>query len=219
MPVMTRDAPLSYHRDLYRYWDGKRDRRPLAGRRDIDPAEICRLLPFLGLVDGDRAGYRWRLMGTAIAADLGRDLTGQRFGAFVAPPEFVAAMARTFDRVLAECQPMLEESIYKTAAGRLLAVSRLLLPLATADGVPRIVIFSRLTRPLRQTGEERESLQGATGRITGSHAIANEAGLAAQSAAWEAAAAGLTPAAPRAAPLVTRIAGLWGPAPPCLLHA
>jgi hypothetical protein len=216
---MIRDPPLSHHRDLYRYWEGKRRRRLLPPRRDIDPAEICRLLPFLGLIDGDGEGYRWRLMGTAIAADLGRDLTGHRFGAFVAPPEFVAAMSRTFDRVLAECQPIFEESIYKTAAGRLVAVSRLLLPLATADGVPRIVIFSRITRPLRQAREERESLQGAAGQITGSHAIDNVARLAVQAAAWEMGTAGLTPPPSRAAPLVTRIAGLWGPAPPWLLHA
>ena len=79
------DAPASYHLDLYRYWEAKRGSgRKAPARRDLDPLEIVKLLPNVALVEPEQDGYRWRLMGTAIASDFGRDLTGRIFGEYVA---------------------------------------------------------------------------------------------------------------------------------------
>jgi hypothetical protein len=64
----------------YSYWCAKRGARAMPRRRDIDPSEISpRLLPFLQiteLLDGG-SRIRYRLVGTAIVAAYGADLTGR----------------------------------------------------------------------------------------------------------------------------------------------
>ena len=98
---MSFDAPASYHLDLYRYWEAKRiSGRTAPTRRDLDPLEIVKLLPHVALVEPAQDGYRWRLMGTEIVTDFGRDLTGKPFGEYVAPSEFIKGMTDAFDREL-----------------------------------------------------------------------------------------------------------------------
>src|SRR5215469_5086608 len=64
---------------LHRYWDGKRGGRMMPSRRDLDPSEIVKLLPHIYMVDvlRDPLRFRYRLIGTAICAFLGRDYTGR----------------------------------------------------------------------------------------------------------------------------------------------
>jgi hypothetical protein len=63
---------------LYDYWLAKRGGRRMPGRADIDPAEIKPLLPYVVLTDVHRNPLRiyFRLVGTAVAAAAGRNLTG-----------------------------------------------------------------------------------------------------------------------------------------------
>ena len=123
---MDLDAPASYHLDLYRYWEAKRGSgRKAPTRRDLDPIEIVKLLPNVALVEPVQDSYRWRLMGTAIATDFGRDLTGKMFGEYVAPSEFVKNMTDGFDMALALATPIFDESLFKTDFGSVHAVSRL----------------------------------------------------------------------------------------------
>lgn len=59
------------------YWRRKAGARPMPDRRDIDPAEIPDLLPFIVLWDVlPGGGYRCRLAGTRICEIHGRELTG-----------------------------------------------------------------------------------------------------------------------------------------------
>ncbi len=65
----------------YEYWNSKCRGRQMPRRREIDPSEIKRLLPYLQIiefVDGG-ARIRYRLVGTAIAATHGIDHTGKFF--------------------------------------------------------------------------------------------------------------------------------------------
>jgi hypothetical protein len=63
------------------YWDGARARRAMPRRRDLDPVEIPRLLPFVMLVDvlADPLDFRFRLIGTAVQAIMSHNDLGRRF--------------------------------------------------------------------------------------------------------------------------------------------
>jgi hypothetical protein len=65
------------------YWDSKRAGRRMPARRDIEPTEILDLLPYVVLIDVEREplDFRYRLVGTAVAARIGHDHTGARFSA------------------------------------------------------------------------------------------------------------------------------------------
>jgi hypothetical protein len=210
-------ASPSHHRELYRYWRGKRGGRAIPTRRDIDPTEIARLLPYVALIEADRDGYRWRLMGTAIAADLGRDLTGERFGRYIAPSPFAIHMTGTFDRVLADGTPIFEESLYWTGFRMVQAVSRLLLPLAPQGGTPGMVLLTRIPRDGGKNGR-RDPLNGAAGQLCGTFRIDSAEDLEERVAAWEQRVAeAFAPARLVPEPLY-RIANIWGGGPPHLLR-
>lgn len=66
---------------IYDYWCGLRSGKRLPARRDVDPADVPALLPYLWLTDVERdpPRFRFRLIGSAIVEGLGRDLTGRYF--------------------------------------------------------------------------------------------------------------------------------------------
>ena len=78
---LSQDAPPIVHQALT-YWESKLDGRQMPARRDFDPVfEIPHLLPWVILVDvlRDPLDFRYRLIGTGIAAQAHRDHTGCRF--------------------------------------------------------------------------------------------------------------------------------------------
>lgn len=77
------DEPALPHRGLEiveEYWNRLRRGRAMPSRADIDPADIVRQLPFVGLVDVIENGcdFRFRLLGTALDYAFGRHYTGSR---------------------------------------------------------------------------------------------------------------------------------------------
>lgn len=66
-------------RRTWNYWTEKRGDRPMPSRRDIDPAEIRDLLPYLVLTEvlPEAPFLRYRLVGTRQVAIRGHDPTGQ----------------------------------------------------------------------------------------------------------------------------------------------
>lgn len=66
---------------VFDYWQGKRAGRRMPARRNLDPLDIPRLLPWLMLTDvlRDPLDFRYRLIGTEVAARARRDYTGCRF--------------------------------------------------------------------------------------------------------------------------------------------
>lgn len=67
-------------RQLYRYWDSVRNGRPAPQRFEIEPAKIASLLPETFIVEcGSPIGYRFRLAGTRICEQFGRELRGVDF--------------------------------------------------------------------------------------------------------------------------------------------
>jgi len=68
-------------RQVLAYWEGKRGRREMPARRDIDVVEIPRLLPHIILIDvlRDPLDFRYRLIGSGVREILRRDYTGKLF--------------------------------------------------------------------------------------------------------------------------------------------
>jgi hypothetical protein len=66
---------------LLEYWNRIRRGQAMPARRDFDPAEVLTLLPNLVLIDVAEGStdFRFRLMGTAIAAQSSRDYTSKLF--------------------------------------------------------------------------------------------------------------------------------------------
>jgi hypothetical protein len=79
--------PISHHIDLYRYWLAKRAGCRMPARRDLDPCDIPKLLPYVMIVEKVDDRFRWRLVGTAVAQEAGRDLTGSIVGLYDSTPE------------------------------------------------------------------------------------------------------------------------------------
>ena len=95
------------------YWDSKRAGRRMPARRDIEPTEILDLLPYVVLIDVEREplDFRYRLVGTAVAARFGHDRTGERFSALL-PPAEGGEVWKTAVRILEEKRPIVSHIPY-----------------------------------------------------------------------------------------------------------
>ncbi len=95
-------------RALMDYWRSRCAGRVAPRRSDIDPADIRAHMPFLFLVDvlpGDQ--FRYRLMGTALVEDTGRDITGRLLSELHgANPDIMCRLKSRFDQVIATRAPV-----------------------------------------------------------------------------------------------------------------
>jgi hypothetical protein len=138
--------PLGYHADLYRYWDAKRGDRPMPARADLDPGEIRGLLPHLTLIERVEAGFRYRLVGSRVVQDLGREMTGTMVGSHVNPPEYARALNALYARVCDGATPVFTTGEYRSPSQLVHTVSRLLMPLGPSGGPANMVVLSRASR-------------------------------------------------------------------------
>ena len=132
-------AAARAHEELYAYWAALKAAGRLPARRDLDPAEIKRLLPTLSLTDvlwdTPRSGlvdYRVRLAGTGLYNVYGREITGRRLG------EVYSASAADYwrmelGRVVAERRPAVGAHNLAWRGAAHLSILWIRLPLA-ADG-------------------------------------------------------------------------------------
>jgi len=79
---------LGSSRSLVQYWDGLRAGRLAPQRCEIEPADIATLLPVTFILDcSDASGYWFRLAGTSICEQLGRELRGVELRQLVDPSD------------------------------------------------------------------------------------------------------------------------------------
>jgi hypothetical protein len=121
--------PISHHLDLYRYWLAKRASRTMPARRDLDPGDIPKLLPYLMIVDKIDGEFRWRLVGTAPVREIGRDPTGSFVGSN-STPESAAAAQAVYERVFTTAHPIFVTGEFKVKSGEIINMSLLTLPLS-----------------------------------------------------------------------------------------
>ncbi|WP_374384985.1 PAS domain-containing protein [Dongia sp.] len=132
-------------RELYAYWHAKRRGKSMPSRRDIDPIEIPRLLPYLTIVEvmPDSRRYIYRLVGTKEVEIRGSDPTGKTVSeAYYGPSIEEAHMF--YDRAVATAAPVYDDSPWVGPDGRYNDDEMLFLPLSE-DGtsVSRILLISQ----------------------------------------------------------------------------
>lgn len=133
--------------EIREYWNAKRGARAMPRRADIDPAELRLHLPFLSLFEvlHDAAGldFRFRLIGTEIAGQLGRDNTGRTLREVLelADPELRQCMLDACSAAVTQKRPVLYQ-------GTLREVGK------------EFIIFQALRLPLSEDGEKVSMLLG-----------------------------------------------------------
>src|SRR5271165_4916701 len=162
---MTMSAPLTCHCDLYRYWLVKRGTRALPTRSDLDPIEIPHLLPHLSLVHWVGGTLCYRLVGTAIAQQFGRDLTGQPVGSHVYKGSAAAGLQALGKRVFTTVRAVFMTAQYEAEKGALYRSSALLLPLSAGGTEVEMIIFSRVACYSSNVSASRDWLAGVPFKI------------------------------------------------------
>ena len=74
---MSSSSFSSAHIELYRYWAARCGTRTMPARADLDPVAMKPYLPHLMLFDVVGERFRYRLVGTRVVQDFGRDVTGK----------------------------------------------------------------------------------------------------------------------------------------------
>ena len=176
--------PVRTHLDLYDYWNAKRGGQPFALRAAIDPAEIRHLLPQLVLVQAvGRGQFRYRLAGTRVVSDFGREVTGTLVGSHLSTRG--GSMRTLYAPVCEDHQPRFVAGTYRSVTGAVHAVSRLLLPLGMRSDQADLVLVSRVTRFPRSGGAPIDWLGEAVGKTDQVTTVADAASLGRLVTAWE----------------------------------
>jgi hypothetical protein len=136
----------TFHLDLYEYWLAKRGSRAMPARSDLDPAEIPLLLPHLLIVEQVASRLRYRLVGTAVVQEVGRDLTGDFVGFYVSEPERAARMRAIYERAFTRLRPVFAAGMFNLKSGATHNMSLLVLPLSDDGTHVNMVIASHAAR-------------------------------------------------------------------------
>ncbi|WP_411035404.1 PAS domain-containing protein [Shinella sp. BYT-45] len=116
---------------LYDYWTRQRGERAVPLRSAIEPADVAAILPDIFLLEHGRLhAPRFRLAGTRICAQFGRELKGMDFASLFAPDQR-SRMARIAENVMAEAAPAVLEIQLVDGALDTTQAEIVLLPLAT----------------------------------------------------------------------------------------
>jgi hypothetical protein len=183
---MLKPSPVSFHLDLYRYWLWKRGNRTMPARRDIDPADIPALLPHISMVHKVDGKYRFRLVGSAIVRQFGRDLTGNVVGSHVSNTrESIAALHAIGERIFESARPVFATGEHETILGAFHHVSTLLLPLSDDERHVNLIIFTRIACFDSDAKASRNWLAGAPFRMGEAVDIEDDADLVLRCLDWE----------------------------------
>jgi len=129
--------------EAYDYWERKASLRGLPSRLDIDPVEIPRLLPHLMLVDVlPPSQYRYRLIGTEIAAAQGMNATGKYVHEMLKDDGYRAYVLDLYDSVVRDRRAIYTESVFLSMRDGATErnTKRLMLPLSS-DGERVNMVF------------------------------------------------------------------------------
>ena len=125
------------HRELFAYWRGKAKSGRLPLRKDIDPIDIPKLLPWLSLVEANWSGasprFRFRVVGSSVAERFGRDATGLWFEDAY-DQHYYELQTTTFTEVATAGRPSLNHIVPPIPDREYVICHRLIVPLAGENG-------------------------------------------------------------------------------------
>jgi hypothetical protein len=177
------NPPLAHHLALYRYWESKRQGRRMPARRDLDPSEVPSLLPHLTLIEVVGEQFRYRLVGSRVTQDMGREMTGTFVGTHVSPPEYARAIQSIYQRVCTSREPVFTTGEYRSPSQLTHAVSRLLVPLSEDGETVNMILLSRVLRYDR--GALSDWLGRSVGQVGDTSEVGSEDEVVALSLAWD----------------------------------
>ena len=158
----------------------------MPARSDLDPAEIPILLPFLLLVEkaaGDQ--LRYRLVGTAVVQEVGRDLTGDFVGSYVSGAESAARMKAIYERALTRLHPVFATGRFFLKSAALHSISLLVLPLSDDGACANMTVASHVARFSFGFGADREWLREVPAEIAEAVDVSGAAHLERMCHDWE----------------------------------
>ena len=131
---LPRQLTVRHLRTLRDYWLRARGKRAMPARRDIDPLDVPRLLPYLVLTEVHHAPlrFRYRLIGTAVTELAGRDATGRWLDAELYG-ENSERMLEAFRHCVAERAPVARREPIRFGDKEWLVIEALMLPLGVTD--------------------------------------------------------------------------------------
>lgn len=142
-------------RTLFAYWNAVRANRPAPRRFDIEPSRISQILPHTLILERiDFETYRFRLAGTRICEDFGRELRGCDFLSIWPHERDRVAIETALSRVTRQCGAALMEFDAFDLDGRATRFELLLLPLVHSGQM-----IDRLLGTITQISEETASAQ------------------------------------------------------------
>lgn len=132
------------------YWQRKCGDRLMPARADIDPLDLREQLGWLILTDvvGPPLRFRYRLVGSAITAELGRDSTGKYLDE-IYPEAIYKDLAGSFGWVVANRQPLRVVGNLWPSERRWLTFETLDLPLSQ-NGADVNMILTRAVISIRK---------------------------------------------------------------------
>lgn len=125
-------------RELFAYWDTRRNDRLAPERADIEPGDIRRALGDTFIIDCDRPGYPFRLAGTKVCALFGRELKGESFTTLWAP-QSLKPFADLLATVIVETAGAVASVTGETGDHETMDLEMLLLPLAGQGATVRLI--------------------------------------------------------------------------------
>src|SRR5260370_35061697 len=99
----------------------------MPARRHLNPWDIHNLRPYVMIVDNVDDRLRWRLVGTAVAREAGRDLTDSNVGFYDSTPEAAAGARAIYERVCTTAHPIYATGEFKVKSRAILTMTLLTL--------------------------------------------------------------------------------------------
>lgn len=142
-------------REIYHYWDSRRQGRPFLLRADIDPSDIRRLLSLIALLDAVDEGedFVYRLVGTQLCQFSHADYTGMRVSE-VKTQGRSGLIFRSFIHCLKHTQPLLTNLPYIGPRAAVYSATTIVLPLSrggqSCNALMLLVDFGKLADKSQQ---------------------------------------------------------------------
>jgi CheY-like chemotaxis protein len=127
-------------RRMYEYWVEKARGRRLPDRKDLDPAEITDILPYLSILEvvGDEPRYRYRLLGTQVVEAIGFNPTNLFIDEACSEGD-AAFLTGLLSEVCAKIQPLYAASAFRSGESGM-STERLLLPFTLGSAQSRQIV-------------------------------------------------------------------------------
>ena len=142
-------------REIYGYWNSRRQGRPFLRRADIDPGDIRRLLSSIALLDAVEGGgdFIYRLVGTQLCQFSHADYTGMRVSE-VKTQGRTGLIFRSFVHCFQHALPVLTRLPYIGPRAAVYSATTIVLPLSRSgeacDALMLLVDFGKLADKSQQ---------------------------------------------------------------------